>query len=126
MIPRHDSILEPAYWFEFNFVVGFALIIGTAEKITNLAILMEKGSLMSIRLFMKIFLVSFLTWLLIYCSCYILWTGILEYNHPIPLLGMLCGLPVGIISIASLPLVLPAKDFSKKEFKDKLKNFLLY
>ena len=126
LIPRHDSILEPAYWFEFNFVVGFALIIGTAEKITNLAILMEKGSLISIRLFIKIFLVSFLTWLLIYCFCYIIWTCILGYNHPIPLVGIFCGLPVGIVTTASLPLLLPGNEFTKKELKDMLKNFLLY
>ena len=126
LIPRHNSIIEPTSWFEMMFVVGFVMITEIAETIWSLAILMQKNSLFSISLFVKLFMVSFLTWISIYCFCYILWTTIIGYNHPMPLVGMACGLPAKIVQIVSLPLLLPASKFAQGEFKDKLKNFALY
>ena len=126
LIPRHNSIIQPTYWFEIIFVVGFAMVIETAETILNLAILLQKESIMSISLFIKMFSVLFLIWISIYCLRYILWTNILGYHHPMPLVGMACAPPARIVSLASLPFLLPVKEFTKEEFKDKLKNFVLY
>ena len=89
LIPRHNAILDPTFWFEINIPAGFGIILLQAEIFLDFSILIGKNSLISVRLVVKIFLVSLVTWATIFITFYIIWTTMLEYNAPMPLVGLL-------------------------------------
>ena len=126
LIPRHNSILEPSYWYEIIFPAGFMLIFWTVALALDFFVLTEKDVLITIQLFFKNFLASLLTWNTIFFLCHMIWTTVLEYNHPMPLFGSICYCITTIVSYASLPILMPAKFSEEDGFKVKMKNFILY
>ena len=126
LIPRHDSILEQRYWFEINIPVGIGMIIKTSLAVLDIFILIEDKSLVSKMIFLKIFLASFFTWLTFYCTCYAIWTMILDYNHPMPFVGLLCFIPTTVVTASSLIILFPSKFLNAKSFKETSINYLLY
>ena len=103
LIPRHNSIQEPIYWFEIIFPFGFGTIFSISSIMIDLSILMEKETMISIVLYLKVIVVYLLSWIVAFCSCYILWTIILGYNHPMPQVGILCYLFYFHVVILTLP-----------------------
>ena len=126
LIPRHNAILDSKYWFEILFPAGVWLIIDTFSRVLDLSVLMEKKSLLSIRFCMKIFLCRFLTLLTCFCVCYVIWTIILEYNSPMPLIGVI-GIQCSLVALlVSIILFIPREYMKEEDFKCRLKIFILY
>lgn len=126
LIPRHNSILEPSYWYEIIFPAGFMIMFWTVALALDFFVLTEKDVLITAVLFFKNFLASLLTWNTVFFMCYMFWTAALEYNHPMPLFGAVCYCITTIISYASLPILMPSKFAEEDGFKAKMKNFILY
>ena len=72
LIPRHNSIKEPFYWFEIIFPTGFGIIFSMNSFIVDLFILMERETLITIRSYLEVSLACLLSWIVPFCSCYIL------------------------------------------------------
>ena len=126
LIPRHNAILDSKYWFEILFPLEVWLIIDTFSRVLDLSVLMGKKSLLSILFCMKIFLCRFLTLLTCFCLCYVIWTIILEYNSPMPMLGLIV-MTCSIVSLlVSIILFIPREYMKEEDFKCRLKNFILY
>ena len=123
LIPRHNSILDQSYWFEINIVTATSYFIMTVVIVLDFIILFEKGSFVTIQFFLKNYLATFLTWIACFCVSYMIWTLILEYNHPMPMYGFYLHFPTKIVSAVSLPLMLPLEFSLEKQTKQRLKNF---
>ena len=123
LIPRHNSILDQSYWFEINIVTATSYFIMTVVIVLDFIILFEKGSFVTIQFFLKNYLATFLTWIVCFCVSYMIWTLILEYNHPMPMYGFYLHFPTKIVSAVSLPLMLPLEFSLEKQTKQRLKNF---
>ena len=126
LIPRHNSIAEPSYWYEIILPQSIGLLSKTTMMILSCSILTETNSFVSTRFFLKIYLSIFLFWALCYFICYSFWTIFLSNNHPMPLVGLICYYPTQIVSILLFMVLLPADLRSAREFKEKLKMFILY
>ena len=122
LIPRHNSIIEQSYWFEVFFSAGLWSVIYSAKVVMDLKIFTEMDSLTSIYLFLKVSFVSLLTWVATTTLCYIVWTIILEYNHPIPFLGTACVTTTIIALLVVLWLLSPVYAIGKKL----LKNYMFF
>ena len=98
----------------------------TAMIVLDFRILFERSSFVTIRFFMKNYLFTFLTWIIYFCMSYIIWTIILEYNHPMPMVNQYGFVPTKVASFSSLLLMLPKSFLNDEESKKKLKRFVLY
>ena len=126
LIPRHHSIKEPMYWFEIIFPAGFGIAFAASAVIVDLSILMERETMISIGLYFKVIFACWLSWIVSFCSCCVLWTKIFDYNHPMPLIGQLSNLFVSIVGFINIPRFSSPDLFEKQEFKRKLKIFIRY
>ena len=109
LIPRHNSILEPEHWFEMLLPAAAGCLLASSMMILSCSILTETNYFVSTQFILKIFLLRFLIWATFYCICYIVWTGFLEYNHPMPFLGLISYYPMAQISLQSFFLLLHMK-----------------
>ena len=126
LIPRHDSIQEPEYWYEIIFPAGFWIFFVTTVMILDWLMLIERDSMVPIWLYLKAFSITFIGWLLLFFTCNMLWTKILEYNPPMPYIGVLCGIPSIIVGIVVVPMFAPVHFFEKQESRRKSINFIKY
>ena len=122
LIPRHNSIIEQAYWYEVFFTGGLWSVIYIALVTLDLKILSEMGSSTSINLFLKVTFVSLLTWIMTATTCYIVWTILLEYNNPMPILGPCCSATTAVAILVALWLFSPINTIGKEG----LKNYMLF
>ena len=126
LIPRNNSILEQSYWFEIIFPAEFGVAITATMKVLDLFLWTKKKSLLTFRFLAKYYSVVLLTWITSFSVSYIIWTQISEYNHPMPLFGLLCRLTNWVVELASLTLLLKSHGLGENGFKMKLKFFCLY
>ena len=101
LMPRHNSILEPSYWFEVNITTSAAYFMMTAMIVLDFWILFGRKSFVYVRFFLKNYLATFMTWIIYFCLSYIIWTMILEYNHPMPMVNQYGFFVTKIASISS-------------------------
>ena len=126
LIPRHNSILEPAYWFEVNIPSAMACFIVTTMIVLDFIVIFEKNYLITIKFFLMTYLATYMTVTTCYCTIYIIWTVISEYNHPMPHVGVIVNWNLRIVSMVSLFLILPREFSREEETKKKLRNFAMF
>ena len=126
LIPRHNSIIDQTYWFEIIIPAGFWIILWTAMMIQDLMIFSGMRSTTLFPFFLKLTLVSLTTLVASACMFHVFWTIILEYNHPMPLLGFPWTLITLFVSLVSIPFLSQHDAVAEKIGRRKLKNFTLY
>ena len=126
LIPRHDSILEPEYWYEIIFPAGFWIIFTTTAMILDWFILMERDSPIPILSYLKVISTTFLGWLMLFSTCNILWMKILNYSPPMPCICNLCGIPTIIVGIVAVSKFVPHDFVEIQEYKRKCCKFVKY
>ena len=126
LIPRHNSVKDPTYWFEIILPAGFEIIFSATILVLDLSILMDRETLISPWMYLKVNSTYLLSWIIPFCSCYFLWTAILDYNHPMPFVGLICKLSSSIVAIITTPIFVLLGHFEKQEFKRKSNNFFGY
>ena len=125
-IPRHNSLLQPDYWFEISFPAGMAIFLMTTTMTMTYIILVGSHWFLSVHLFFNIFILLFCFWLTLYCASYIIWTYFLEYNHPMPFIGPISYYPVHLLSIMVFWILLPMNRKMGNKFKVRQKQFIFY
>ena len=126
LIPRHNSILEPMYWFEMIIPAGFASILIQAEFFLELYVLIGKDCTITIKMFLKTLLVSFLTGIGSFAIFFMIWTTMLKYNHPMPFVGLICFFLNRVTLVLSLPALLPSDLMKGVEFHKKVTSFMIF
>ena len=126
IIPRHNSILEQAYWYELIIPGGVGSIILAAGTMLDLLIFSSMDSLKSIYFFFKVSMVSLLTWIGTYCGGEMFWKKFLEYNHPVPFIFAVCTLTSLIFTAISLRILSPANSLKEDDYKTMLKNYFQF
>ena len=125
LIPRHNAILQPSYWFEVNIPTGMGLFLMTTVMILECIILTEDDSFVSIHHFMRLYFFLFLSWIILYCTCCISWSIVLGHNHPMPFIGLICYFPTKLLSIGSFTILLSLHRLSENRFMEK-QNFTIW
>ena len=127
LIPRHNSIVYPSYWYEIIIAVSFGMHVqGTISTIMKCYIFFKLKSLISINLTLKLFFKLVAGFVVPYCFCYILWSVYFGYNHPMPFNVMGCCLINWACLFVGVWQLFPTELRAEVEFRRRLKYFLLY
>ena len=123
--PRTDSIIYQSHWMEVLLPISINFLLVAGTRFLQLITWTKEKTLASSWNYLKIYLLDLITWILLYMSAYLIWSIYLQLNHPLPNLGLMI-VPTWTISIIGLWIILPSHLLGKKDFRHKLKNYMLY
>ena len=125
-IPRTNSILYQSWWMEICFPTACVIFLNAAGELLNLTVWTKERSIDSAKVLFKLFLALIIPFLLLYVSCYMIWTVHFGHNHPMPYLALSTTLPIRIIFIIELWIILPSEALEKVTFRKKLRTYMAY
>ena len=109
LIPRHNSIFYPEYWYEpmvfCILTVGLRFALAT---IAELYIFTNVEELLFINTFLKVFVGYSMSFALPYIISYSIWTIHFERNHPVPFIGY-CVFSMNLASMAAVWYLFPSE-----------------
>ena len=125
-IPRTNSILYQSRWMEICLPTACVIFLNAAGELLNLKVWTKERSIDSVKVLFKLFLALIIPFLLLYISCYMIWTVHYGHNHPMPYLAVSTTLPIRIIFVFELWIILPSDALVKQSFRKKLRIYMAY
>ena len=128
LLPRQNSIYYPSYWHEINILGGIVSFIASIKLLLECAIYMKEKSLLTLSVFLKLYLCRVLPMLgLFYLSHYV-WTIVMELQHPMPLLGIFVFFGTWLVFLCTLSfgIMFPSQLRLNDEFKHKIRIYLVH
>ena len=90
LIPRHDSLEHPEYWYEIMILYIFGFVCRTPfGLIMVLYFFTNTRQLLSFKNLCKVFIFWSLAYTILYCTCCLIWNVYLNNYHPMPFIGLL-------------------------------------
>ena len=127
LIPRHNSVLYPFYWYEIAIMYILVIAATTAfshilEFFIYLNITELASFKMGLRYFMKVLLVVGIP----YLSIYSIWTIVLGNSHPMPFFVMATYMTSWIFSFVLIWFTIPSDLRKDKVARMKIKAYFFY
>ena len=91
LLPYHNSILEPEYWFEIlipSFMCYFC--VWAPLLLVRVSMLMNLDMMFTWKRYLKLTLGYCFGWGLVFVLLHIVWVQMLGYRHPVPFTGHIC------------------------------------
>ena len=126
LIPVHNVILDPYYWFEFPLQTAISLVpcyVGVILFKSSYYINMN--CLRAHLTFHKIVLVTVVLYIAIHAIAYLAWTQLAQYQNPIPFTGYGCYYVVNIFALAMVWLSFPSHWRREKIINERLKSLMI-
>ena len=121
LIPQHDGILFPQYWYELMISTNLTFCLGwTLAALLDMKMILKIPSMVSIWSCIKIFGAVALSFDIIYCIVYFSWTYGLEYNYPVPFTNYTLYITSGIYFLTiwyQFPKEMRSNDTERKKLK---------
>ena len=91
VIPQHDVVTSPEYWYELMIPVSFGLMMfwSFLSTLRLQVFFKDIGMKVSVKMWFLIFLSFTIPYNITYCLCKMVWTDLLGYNHPLPFIGII-------------------------------------
>ena len=126
LLPQHDVILNPKYWYEFLLPTNFGFApIATATTLIEYSIVMRRDQIWSLNVFLKLFLSTSLGFTFTYVSIYVTWVHLLKYRHPMPFIGHCCLISTYILKCTTLWFLFPSNlRINNKQYRHRLVAYL--
>ena len=124
-IPRTDSVIYQSYWMEALLPMAVNKLLSAGQILFKLAVYTKEQTLMKMAIFFKIYFLWLIPYAVLYVLSYLIWSGYLKFNHPLPTLGLICILISFALMIIGLWRFLPSHLLAKEEFRRRLKLFML-
>ena len=127
LIPRQNAIIYQNYWYEMFiiYVVFFGVTVMLNQVVEAVGYLNVK-SLISAPTILKHFIREMLAYGLPYLLFYIIWTMLLNFNHPMPFIGLIGAVLSWGIGTFLIWFLLPSYLTKQKEFRKKVWFYILY
>ena len=126
LIPRHNSILYPDYWYETLFLFGAVSIRNSALLITELFIFTNEEKFLSISLWFKSFFGIWGLFSLPYCACYLIWSHFYGFHHPVPFIGAICSTFYELMMLVAYLLLMPSTFNKHANLRNQIKYYIIY
>ena len=109
VIPQHNVILSPEYWYE-SIVVTFLgyFVVATAKTQLECSILMKSSWILTWRTFFILFFWASLGYLVPYIFIHLIWVYAMEYSNPMPFVGQICAMISYVPALIALWFQFPA------------------
>ena len=124
-IPRTDSIIYQSYWMEILLPVAVNRLLSAGRTVIQLATYTKEKSLMKIAIFFRIYFMYLIPYAVLYVLTYVIWSVYLKFNHPQPNVGLMLLFISLILFLIGLWRFLPSHLLENREFRRKLKLFML-
>ena len=125
LIPQHDGVLFPEYWYELMINTNLTYNLGwTLALFYDIQMILNMSSMVSKWSPVKVFLISSLSFDIIYCILYCTWTYGLKYNYPVPFSNIALYISSGIYFV-TIWYQFPKNVRDSKTEGMKIKSFLL-
>ena len=129
LIPRHNSIHYPNYWFEVPLLISIVASCGlTMRYILECVTFTKEKGLIRTSVVLKMFGCMFVPIAGIFTLSHILWTLVNEFQPPMPFNGMLIFFATEFVHKCTLWLgiMFPSELRHNNGFREKLKTYLMY
>ena len=124
-IPRTNSIIYQSHWIEAIAPSTAALLLVAAANFYELSTWTREQSLMTLSIYLKIYFMNLISFSILYILSFVIWSEYLQFNHPLPHLGLII-LPMLIILTIGLWFILPSHLLTKRDFRKKLRMYMLF
>ena len=86
LLPQHNTIIHPEYCYEIIIVgcLSFGLT-QTFDTLLACKLYFKVDSLISLRVFLYLYLIGAIAWIFAYSTTYLVWTVLCGYKQPLPL-----------------------------------------
>ena len=125
LIPQHDGIKNPEYWFELminvNLTFNISWVLAALYDVTTL---LKLNSLACFWSTSKLYLSGVLAFDIPYCFMYSVWTSGYEFNYPIPFSNLLVYIS-SFVFLISLWFRFPRKMRKNKEIRNKIIAYII-
>ena len=125
LLPQHNIISHPEYCYEIIIVgcLSFGLT-QTFDTLLACKLYFKVDSLISLRVFLYLYLIGAIAWILAYSTTYLVWTVLCGYNQPLPLsLGVV--FIWYLVQYISLYVLFKRELSIRNEFRKKIRAFNL-
>ena len=126
LIPQHDAIQYPGYWYEL--LITFSLtypIHWTLLMILDNQNLLKIKQMLSPKSYLILTFAPILSFILTYCCLYLFWAFYLGYNFPMPLVCFLSQL-MWFFFLITMWFMFPKEMRRDQESRKRLKSFVCY
>ena len=125
LAPMHDTIKYPQYWYEVMCLYSIMTpIILIPMLYQDYSFVFKMPSLITLGATFRLFLALALGFVVPYFLCYLLWTIILDYNHPMPFIA-LCAYPMTITYNIVIWFEFPVDLRRDKIFRKRIQAYML-
>ena len=128
-IPRHNSIYYPDFWYEIIILIApTASFTGTAMSMLECVIFTKQKSLLKISVVLKMFGCYFVSTIGTLLLSYVLWTLVMQFQHPMPLVGIATYFAIWFTLLCTLwsGFLFPLELRMNNGFRSKIKTYLKY
>ena len=126
LIPQHDTIMFPQYWYEL--LLTFSLtypIHWTLLAMLDNKYLLKITYLTAPKTYLTLGIAPMIGFIVVYCSLYLFWTFHLDYNFPMPLACFISQV-MWLVFIVMMWCQFPKDLRLGKESRKRLKSFVCY
>ena len=127
LIPQHDGILFPEYWYELMITANLTYMLGwTLAMLMDIKNFLNMLSMINKWSYIRMFAIPALIFDILYCIIYFIWTYGLGYNYPIPFTTLIINIVSVIYIIVTwhqFPKDVRTNETERKQIKS---FFLLY
>ena len=116
MIKRTNSILHQSYWMEVTLPVISVYVLASLSVLLDLTIWTKENILKSLGIYWRVYLMNVVTFIVLYIFSYFIWCIFLQFNHPLPYLGLIV-LPTSTIVTIGFWFLMPKQLLRKKAFR---------
>ena len=128
VIPMTNTIAHPWYWWEIilNGMFFVTAMSYTGMTMAEMKIIFDFKLPRLLTLFIWSFVLQFLATAGPWCLCYLVWTFLLEKNHPMPFVGYFCYIFSYLTHFASMWFMFPNEMRETKKGRGKIFAYISY
>ena len=125
LLPVHNVLLHPEYWYEIVFTTSSQAIICALGAIIECDILLSgRFTKSKMRICLELFFSIKITEVLLICFIHLLWARILEYYEPFPFRLPIASNLSNLVGIARAWNMVPKETRRQKELRKRCKSYL--
>ena len=127
LIPLHNSIEFPGYWWEIIIIgISSAAINAVLNTVLECQLIFDLECFKSFKVGLRLYAYFVLVDIVTICMCYIIWTASMGYNHPIPYLGGILFIVLFIEQCIAIWFQFPYQLRNKTDVRKRIWTYILY
>ena len=127
LIPQHNVIEMPEFWYESLFVQIFGWwILYCARTVFDASMVLDLSQIKTFKTVFKLSLTASITASIVHCFLYLLWSWILHFNWPMPFHSLISGYVTLFAIMVRLWFTFPKHTRSIATFRKQLLAFFAY